>query len=54
MEFTQKDIDALVTSMLNYYLLVKCGAIKDEKMTPQFLDAVKEINRKGIYILENF
>jgi hypothetical protein len=53
MDFTQKDTDALVTSMLNYYLLVKCGALKDKNLGPQFLEAVREIHKKGIYILEN-
>lgn len=52
MNYTQTDINLLVTSLLNYYLLVKCGALKDKNLPPTFLDAVREIHKKGIYILE--
>ena len=52
MDATQRDIDDLVESMLNYYFLVQCGVIQDKLVTPRFLDAVREISKKGVYILE--
>lgn len=52
-QVTQRDVDDLVRSMLNYYLLVKCGAIHDDKVGPDFLDAIKEIAKKGVSILED-
>lgn len=52
-QITQRDVDDLVRSMLNYYLLVKCGAIRDDKVGPDFLDAIKEIAKKGVSLLED-
>lgn len=51
-DITQDDVDDLVDSMLNYYLLVQCGIIKDKDVGPQFLKAIKELSKNGVSILE--
>ena len=53
-EVKQSDVDNLVKSMLNYYWLVKCGAIHDPNVGPEFLNAIKEISKRGPELFENY
>lgn len=52
-DITDDDIEALVSSLLNYYLLVKCGAIHDPNVGPDFLEAIKKISNQGPTLFEN-
>lgn len=52
MEVTQTEVDQLVRSLLNYYLLVRCGVLRDNSVTPGFLQAIKEIEKQGPSIFQ--
>lgn len=47
MEVTQPEVDGLVRSLLNYYLLVRCGVLTDNSVSDGFLHAIQEIERQG-------
>ena len=47
MEVPQTEIDELIRSLLNYYLLVRCGVLRDNSVDGTFLQAIREIEREG-------
>ena len=52
-EITKADVEDLLGSLLSYYWLVKCGAIHDPNVGPDFLDAIKEIAKRGPELFDN-